>query len=78
MYGQAAGKAAADLDAADHEALSDKYLARVVELIRASAELLPPASRAGYLRQVTADPAFDLIRHRAEFAKLSEPAAPAK
>jgi tetratricopeptide (TPR) repeat protein len=67
---QAAGRAAQDLSAADHEELSTRYAQRAVALLRQAAELAPEALRSTWLKQTTADPAFDPIRHNEAFRQL--------
>jgi tetratricopeptide (TPR) repeat protein len=72
VYAQAAGKAAADLQAEDHAALSEKYETRAIELVKQSMALLPKDVRRAYLQQTLADPAFDLVRHRPAVVKFAE------
>jgi tetratricopeptide (TPR) repeat protein len=76
IYAQAAGKASADLESADHEKLAKEYTAKAIELLAAAAAMVPENGRNAYLHNTTTDPAFDPIRYQPAFRALlgeSEP-----
>jgi tetratricopeptide (TPR) repeat protein/tRNA A-37 threonylcarbamoyl transferase component Bud32 len=71
VYAQAAGKAQADRGVGDHQALTERYGQRSLELIRKALDRKPAVGRAPYWREVIApDLALNPIRRLDGFVRL--------
>ena len=70
IYAQAAARVSHSADDRERQDLTLRYKDRAVALIRQALDLLPPAARPAYFKQVAADPALDPIRSYPPFAAL--------